>query len=536
MAAMRVRSVLLLLCLLGLMLSTRLAAWTLLPIEELPAQVRLQLPPTDDYQAGRESRRYYALQASANANADDRGQLLVLERDRGQRLWLYSSDGRLLNRLPLGGAPRPAMAGVRGAAMPLSLPVSTQELNYLVLDSVLGVQPRLRVESAYDFYQRERGIWIYEVSLGAALLMLIVLSLAFSMIMREPGYLAYVGFLVLMLVAVALRHPLVFRHADALGLAPERIAALGVLVSTIAALAAVTLLRAASGIGSRFPKGGRAMQWVAFAGIAFGVIDVILIQSHFQIAQLAFDGVNLSFGVNAFLSAVLLAGTAWSGGRAARLFLLGWAPMVVVGAWFSVGSLILLPQTQDPHRWVLFACVLQGIGWAIALGDRALLLQRDRDRAWALAEIDELTGLPNRRMLDRELTEVRGGWLLICDLDFFKAVNDRYGHAVGDRFLVHFAQCMREALAGAAVFGRYGGEEFLAILNAGDRESAYAMAERLRERTASTPVQIDAKAYRLTVSIGIASLDSVDPRVALASADRAMYRAKANGRDRVEMD
>ena len=94
---------------------------------------------------------------------------------------------------------------------------------------------------------------------------------------------------------------------------------------------------------------------------------------------------------------------------------------------------------------------------------------------------------------------------------------------------------MREALAGAAVFGRYGGEEFLAILNASDRERAYALAERLRERTASTPVQIDAKAHRLTVSIGIASLDSVDPRVALASADRAMYRAKANGRDRVEM-
>jgi diguanylate cyclase (GGDEF)-like protein len=209
--------------------------------------------------------------------------------------------------------------------------------------------------------------------------------------------------------------------------------------------------------------------------------------------------------------------------------------MVVVGAWFSVGNLIGVPETPDPHRWVMFACVLQGIGWAVALGDRALSLQRERDRAWALAELDELTGLPNRRMLDRELAELRSGWLLICDLDTFKSVNDRYGHAVGDRCLVHFAQCMREALAGAAVFGRYGGEEFLAIVPGGEREQARSLAERLRERTASTPVHVDVGDHRLTVSIGIAALDTLDPKAALGIADQAMYRAKAAGRNRVEM-
>jgi diguanylate cyclase (GGDEF)-like protein len=179
--------------------------------------------------------------------------------------------------------------------------------------------------------------------------------------------------------------------------------------------------------------------------------------------------------------------------------------------------------------------VLQGIGWAVALGDRALSLQRERDRAWALAELDPLTGLPNRRMLDRELTEARSGWLLVCDLDEFKAVNDRYGHAVGDRCLIHFAQCMREALAGAAVFGRYGGEEFLAIVPGGDSEQARSLAERLRERTASTPVHVDADRHRLTVSIGVAALDTVDARVAMALADRAMYQAKAEGRNRVAL-
>jgi diguanylate cyclase (GGDEF)-like protein len=520
-------------CLL-LLVGGKLAAWTLEPVDVLPPSLAAVVPATDDTQPGREDRRFYRLQ-SEDGSSRANPQLLVLERDRGQRVWLYSADGALLGRLPLGAAPAPARAGVRGAALPLPATAPGQAARYLIVDSVLGVQPRVRIEGFEEFYGRERSVWVYEIALGSALLMLIVLSLAFSLILREPGYLAYVGFLVLMLAAIALRHPLVFRLVEGVGLSPERAAAIGVLVSTVAALAAVTLLRAASGIGARYPRGSRAMQWIALVGIALGVLDVIAIRSHFQWAQFAFDGINLAFGANAALSACLLAGTAWSGGRSARLFLLGWSPMVVVGAWFSVGNLIGVPETPDPHRWVMFACVLQGIGWAVALGDRALSLQRERDRAWALAELDELTGLPNRRMLDRELAELRSGWLLICDLDTFKSVNDRYGHAVGDRCLVHFAQCMREALAGAAVFGRYGGEEFLAIVPGGEREQARSLAERLRERTASTPVHVDVGDHRLTVSIGIAALDTLDPKAALGIADQAMYRAKAAGRNRVEM-
>lgn len=515
--------------------ATPLAAWTLRPVESIPQVVSGQLPQTSEYQQGRDSRRYYQLKAAPSADTVERGQFLVLERDRGQRLWLYSASGELLRSLPLGAAPPPASVGVRGAALPLDLPPASLDGAYLVIESVLGVHPRVRIESSTRYYAHERQVWIFEVALTAALVMLLVLSLAFSLILREPGYLAYVGFLLLMLLAITLRHPLVFRFAQTVQLTPERTAALGVLVSTLGALAAVTLLRAASGIGSHYPRGSRAMQWIALGGIVLGVIDVLAIQNHFALAQWAFNGINLSFGANAVLSAWLLIGTAWSGGRSARLFLLGWMPMVVVGAWFSVGSLIGLPQTQAPHRWVLFACMLQGIGWAIALGDRALSLQRDRDRAWALAELDALTGLPNRRMLDRELGEARAGWLLICDLDAFKAVNDRYGHAVGDRCLVHFAQCMREALAGAAIFGRYGGEEFVAIVPDGDGEHARSLAERLRERTASTPVHVQNDRHRLTVSIGIAELDPADPRTALSNADRAMYRAKSAGRDRVEM-
>lgn len=522
--------------LLGLLLcSSQALAWTLHAVSQLPAEVRAHLPATDQQQPGRGEREFFRLDAEFGGGDPVDQQYLVLERDRGQYLRLLSSEGRMLGELPLGATPRPARAGVRGAALPLPPDERAGAAMYLAVDSVLGVQPRLIVESVDVYYLQERGVGAYEVALASALVMLIMLSLAFSLILREPGYLAYVGFLVLMLLAIALRHPLIFRLSESAGLMPERTAALGVLVSTLAALAAVTLLRAASGIGAQYPRSSRAMQWIALFGIAMGAIDVAAIQSHFKIAQWAFDMVNVSFGANALLSAVLLIGTAWSGKRTARLFLLGWTPMVLVGGWFSIGGLLGLAQAQDPHRWVMLVCVLQGIGWAVALGDRALSLQRERDRARALAELDALTGLPNRRMLDRELGEARGGWLLICDLDSFKAVNDRYGHAVGDRCLVHFAQCLREALAGAAVFGRYGGEEFLAIVPGCDQTQARLLAERLRERTASTPVFVGEDQHRLTVSIGVAALDPVDPKLALGIADRAMYRAKAGGRNRVEM-
>ncbi len=523
---------LLLLVLTGIALPA--AAWEIDPLPQVPAAIAKSLPPTGDYLPGRQHRAAFQLRASADAHGDAQPQYLVFERDRGNRAWLLSADGSILQTIPIGAAPPPSRIGVRGLALALEPPRTMGETRYLVMDSVLGNHPRVCIERAEQFYDRERNIWLYESSLGSALLVLVMLTLVVSTVLREPAYLVYVGFLVMMLLSIALRHPIAFRFADAAGLTPERVAALGVLTSTIAVFATVTLLRVASGIASRYPRASRLMQAVSLVTIALGVLDVMVIQSNFVLAHWCFAAINALFGVIAVMSATLLIGTAWSGGHSARLFLLGWTPMVLVGAWFSVGSLIGLPETTNPHRWVMFACVLQALGWACALADRALAMQRERDRAWALAELDELTGLPNRRMLDRELGLARSGWVLIFDLDGFKSVNDRFGHAVGDNCLVHFAQCMRESLAGDAVFGRYGGEEFIAIVPSGERDHACRLAERLRERTSSTPVHAGGEMHCLTVSVGIASLEASDSRAALAEADRALYRAKSGGRNRVE--
>jgi diguanylate cyclase (GGDEF)-like protein len=126
---------------------------------------------------------------------------------------------------------------------------------------------------------------------------------------------------------------------------------------------------------------------------------------------------------------------------------------------------------------------------------------------------------------------------LMFDLDFFKAINDRFGHAVGDRVLKVFANTATANLRSTDIFGRLGGEEFAAILPNMDLDAAVAAAERVRSAFMQAAIEIDGHPVRGSLSAGItvttdstASLDSL-----LSIADEALYVAKAKGRNRVEV-
>lgn len=122
--------------------------------------------------------------------------------------------------------------------------------------------------------------------------------------------------------------------------------------------------------------------------------------------------------------------------------------------------------------------------------------------------------------------------LMLLDLDHFKQVNDRHGHLMGDRVIAEFGDGVRAQLREQDLFGRYGGEEFLVILPEADMEGAAMVAERIRCSTSRTG---DLPDY--SVSIGVCCLrPGQDALSLLAAADAALYRAKANGRDRVEFD
>jgi two-component system, cell cycle response regulator len=165
-----------------------------------------------------------------------------------------------------------------------------------------------------------------------------------------------------------------------------------------------------------------------------------------------------------------------------------------------------------------------------------------------LAITDGLTGLFNRRYMETHLRTLveeatarnKPIALLVLDIDYFKAINDGYGHDAGDDVLREFALRMRKATRNIDLACRHGGEEFVIVMPETDMAVATAVAERLRRRIASEPfaIQQGARHLEVTISIGIAALSSADDNAAtiLRRADQALYRAKRDGRNRVAPD
>jgi diguanylate cyclase (GGDEF)-like protein len=178
----------------------------------------------------------------------------------------------------------------------------------------------------------------------------------------------------------------------------------------------------------------------------------------------------------------------------------------------------------------------------LAIGGILMASQRLHYELEQLASKDSLTGAYNRRALyelgENEVARVQRQEsplsILMLDLDHFKAINDAHGHQVGDEVLIEFAKRLQSVLRKPAVLGRYGGEEFVALLPDTKRDEARLVAQRMLEVTAS-----ESSLPKCTVSIGLATFQTTgeDTLQALISrADAALYRAKHLGRNRVEED
>jgi len=130
--------------------------------------------------------------------------------------------------------------------------------------------------------------------------------------------------------------------------------------------------------------------------------------------------------------------------------------------------------------------------------------------------------------------------VLVLDIDYFKSINDGHGHDAGDDVLREFALRIRKSIRGIDLACRLGGEEFVIVMPETDMAVATIVAERLRRRIALEPFAIaqGTKSIEVTISIGLATLDTVDDNAAtiLKRADQALYRAKRDGRNRVVAD
>ena len=208
---------------------------------------------------------------------------------------------------------------------------------------------------------------------------------------------------------------------------------------------------------------------------------------------------------------------------------------MVVLSLVQVAVILLEIQTD----WaLLFGVIAAYISMGLSIGLVSELLHQERARAERLALIDGLTEIPNRRLadifLEKEFAAAQRGrplTVVLFDLDDFKSFNDRHGHAAGDEALRTFVRVLQSRTRRMDLSARYGGEEFIAILSGGGMEGGIRFAESVRQALLNEEPE-DAP---LTVSAGVAEYEEgmEAPAEILMAADRALYRAKADGRDRV---
>ena len=179
-------------------------------------------------------------------------------------------------------------------------------------------------------------------------------------------------------------------------------------------------------------------------------------------------------------------------------------------------------------------------------------LRQSEEEYRRLATIDFLTGVCNRRyfytLADKEMDRMgrngRGMCLAMMDVDYFKSINDRFGHLNGDVVLTCIAEAIVANLRAVDIVARYGGEEFVVLLPDTPFDAGCVTLERLREFISCMPIALDSRSLTITLSIGVTYLEPVpahgDRRkilgTAIERADDALYRAKANGRNRMETD
>jgi len=211
---------------------------------------------------------------------------------------------------------------------------------------------------------------------------------------------------------------------------------------------------------------------------------------------------------------------------------------------------LLLPWAPDNHLfgsvWLTvlsFEALLFTISIAFIL--LAMAKERTELRHRTAALVDPLTGIANRRSFLQDATQLAKRHsgkplptaVLLIDLDHFKSINDRFGHALGDRVLEIFSDAARKSVRSTDLLGRLGGEEFAAVLHDTSRDKAMAVAERIRESFAHAAQDVDGRPVGATLSIGLAYCEeaALDVPELLAQSDQALYFAKERGRNRVEV-
>jgi diguanylate cyclase (GGDEF)-like protein len=289
-------------------------------------------------------------------------------------------------------------------------------------------------------------------------------------------------------------------------------------------------------------------RWSRFM-LAASLLALLLYNgAHFYSAAPGTRALIMSLIIATFSGAIALALLRPRAGGSMLQKIIGMNNLLFFGAMMlrAYSSLAAGGATSIPGDAVQAVSFVTGYALMIINGFGFLLLCKEKDdhQMALLATIDSLTGLVNRRaffeltasarmLASRQRHPVS---LLMLDIDHFKSINDRYGHAVGDQALCVFAQAAQGALRDPDILGRLGGEEFAITLPGTDLAGAVQAAERVRQAVKAAPVPASEQGHTVTVSIGVVLVDPDEHiNAALARADRALYSAKNAGRDRIAL-
>ncbi|MEO8171063.1 MAG: GGDEF domain-containing protein, partial [Oxalobacteraceae bacterium] len=212
--------------------------------------------------------------------------------------------------------------------------------------------------------------------------------------------------------------------------------------------------------------------------------------------------------------------------------------------WYLVVSQNEQEAVRPLQRVFIMNLVISAVVTLLVLMITLFAVNRFRHRLESAAAIDAMTGLLNRQafefIFEQARSEVRRKQqalsTILIDIDLFKLVNDNHGHLAGDALIRSVAATLKAAVRDEDVISRWGGEEFLLLLKDCPLQQARAIAENLRQTIAGQPFSFDGKQVSVSVSIGVAEYAAEEQLTGLfARADAALYRAKAGGRNRVEI-
>ena len=431
-----------------------------------------------------------------------------------------------------------------------------ESLNFCIPVRVSVSSNMLAFEPESAFRARDLRQAMFETACLTIMLSMVVSALFFAVTLKDTVYLWYVGHIAAFAIFELRVTAEIFRWFAGWPFMPDFAYVLSDFLIGISIFCASRFAMVFLDTPRHFPK---VSVWLART--AWAVLIASFITASFRpwiianplnpLSGLLPDLQNLLTAIICLTVLVLAFGLSWLRNKAANYYLASSLPLVLGGIVATLYA-ILIDSSASFTPFLLPLAAFEAVVLSLGMADRALSLRHERDDARNSAEHDLLTGQLNRRGFSARLDQAHQRLqqapketcaLLYCDLDFFKRVNDEYGHEAGDQCLKHFAEAVKAVLRvnkdrrrarRTDDIGRMGGEEFVVLLYHCSAENALHVAERICTNLRESRLRWGNSDIALTVSIGVALLrPGVEPKAALAAADAALYRAKHEGRDRV---